>query len=72
MGEDNEQFKKIVKYILNTLTIINFFLVNLAPIWEFNANKVIATIAVVMAGISTYLLGGKAIDTAVNKENDDF
>jgi len=57
--------KKISKYTLNTLTIINALLVGLDPIWNIPyADKTIATISVFMAIISTYLLGDKAISKA--------
>lgn len=55
------KIKKISKYLLNSLTIINALLIGLNPIWNIpHADKVIATISVVMAVISTYLLGDKA------------
>lgn len=57
-----EKFKKISKYILNILTIINALIIGIAPIWNINADKVTNTIAVVIAVISTYLLGNKAIN----------
>lgn len=57
--------KKISKYVLNVLTIVNALLVGLDPIWNIPyADKTIATISVVMAVISTYLLGNKAISKA--------
>ena len=57
-----EKIKKIAKYTLNSLTIINALLVGLDPIWNIPfADKTIATISVVMAVISTYLLGNKAV-----------
>jgi hypothetical protein len=57
-----EKIKKISKYTLNILTITNALLVGLDPIWNIPfADKIIATISVVMAVISTYLLGNKAI-----------
>ena len=59
-----EKVKKISKYTLNFLTIANALLVGLEPIWNIPyADKIIATISVVMAVISTYLLGNKAINT---------
>ena len=57
-----ERFKKISKYILNILTIINALIIGIAPIWNINADKVTNTIAVVIAVISTYLLGNKAMN----------
>ena len=57
-----EKVKKIAKYTLNSLTIINALLIGLDPIWGIPyADKATATISVVMAVISTYLLGGKAV-----------
>jgi hypothetical protein len=57
-----EKVKKLSKYVLNILTIINALLVGLNPIWGIPmADKIIATISVVMAVISTYLLGNKAV-----------
>lgn len=57
-----EKFKKTSKYILNILTIINALIIGIAPIWNINADKVTNTIAVVIAVISTYLLGNKAVN----------
>ena len=57
-----EKFKKTSKYILNILTIINALIIGIAPIWNINADKVTNTIAVVIAVISTYLLGNKAMN----------
>jgi hypothetical protein len=61
--------KKIAKYVLNSLTIINALLIGLEPIWNIPyADKTIATISVVMAVISTYLLGNKAVNKAKGNE----
>ena len=57
-----EKFKKTSKYVLNILTIINALIIGIAPIWNINADKITNTIAVVIAVISTYLLGNKAIN----------
>lgn len=55
-----KKVKKVSKYTLNVLTIVNALLVGLDPIWNIPyADKTIATISVVMAVISTYLLGSK-------------
>lgn len=57
-----EKIKKIAKYTLNVLTIINALLVGLNPIWNIPmGDKFVSTISVVMAVISTYLLGNKAL-----------
>lgn len=66
-----EKVKQIAKYVLNALTIINALLIGLAPIWDIPADRVIETISVVMAVISTYLLGNKAVKTINQRSNDD-
>lgn len=57
-----KKMKKISKYVLNILTIINALIIGIAPIWEVNADKITNTIAVIIAVISTYLLGDKAVN----------
>ena len=66
-----EKIKKIGKYVLNALTIVNALLIGLEPIWNITwADKTTATISVIMAVISTYLLGNKAV-SSLKKENSD-
>lgn len=57
-----KKIKKISKYVLNILTIINALIIGIAPIWEVNADKITNTITVIIAVISTYLLGDKAVN----------
>lgn len=57
-----KKFKKIVKYVLNVLAIINALIIGIAPIWGYNADKITNTIAVVIAVLSTYLLGQKVVN----------
>lgn len=66
-----EKVKQIAKYVLNALTIINALLIGLAPIWDIPADKVIQTISVVMAVISTYLLGNKAVKSISERNSND-
>lgn len=63
--------KKCAKYILNTLTIVNALLIGLAPIWDIPADRIIQTISVVMAVISTYLLGNKAVKSISERNGND-
>ncbi|HBA93728.1 MAG TPA: hypothetical protein DCZ02_03845 [Ruminococcaceae bacterium] len=58
-----EKIKKYAKYLLNALTIINALLIGIAPIWDIPADRIVQTISVIMAVISTYLLGNKAYKT---------
>lgn len=69
-----EKVKQIAKYVLNALTIINALLIGLAPIWDIPADRVIQTISVVMAVISTYLLGNKAVKSISERNggNDEI
>mgnify|MGYP004600517625 CR=1 FL=1 len=66
-----EKIKKYAKYLLNILTIVNALLIGLAPIWNIPADRIIQTISVVMAVISTYLLGGKAVKSISERNNND-
>ena len=60
-----KKVKTISKYILNILSIISALLIGLAPIWGWDwADNIIQTISVIMAVISTYLLGNKAVSKA--------
>lgn len=63
--------KEICKYIVNALTIINALLIGLAPIWGWSIDKVIETIALLCAVISTYLLGNKAINLINRGEQNE-
>ena len=56
-----KKVKTVSKYLLNTLTIINALIIGIAPIWNVNADKITNTISVVIAVISTYLLGNKIV-----------
>lgn len=55
-----EKVKKIAKYAANSLAIVNALLIGILPIWGISGDKVTDTITVVIAVISTYLLGDKA------------
>lgn len=61
MKKKIEKVKTISKYLLNILTIVNALIIGIAPIWNVNADKVTNTISVVIAVISTYLLGNKVV-----------
>ena len=65
-----EDFKKVTKYTLNILTIVNALIIGIAPIWNINADKVTNTIAVIIAVLSTYLLGNKAVNKFGSKNEN--
>jgi hypothetical protein len=57
-----EKIKKIAKYTTNILAIINALILGLEPIWNIPyADKISATITVIIGVIGTYLLGQKAL-----------
>lgn len=59
-----EKVKKIAKYTTNILCILNALLLGLDPIWNIPyADKISATIIVIVGVIGTYLLGDKAVNT---------
>lgn len=63
-----EKVKKIAKYVVNTLNMINFILVGLGEIFSWNigiASKVIIFIA---GAISYYLVSGKLFNLDENVE----
>lgn len=59
-----EKIKKIAKYTTNILCIINALLLGLDPIWHIPyADKISASIIVIVGVIGTYLLGTKTVST---------
>ena len=58
-----EKIKTIAKYVVNILAITNALLIGILPIWGVNGDQVTDTIAVVIAVLSTYLLGNKVVST---------
>jgi hypothetical protein len=63
-----EKIKKIAKYTTNILAIINALILGLDPIWHIPyADKISATIIVIVGVIGTYLLGDKAVSTIKSK-----
>lgn len=58
-----EKVKKVSKYIVNGLNMINALLLVLAPIWNFEVDSITKTIVGVTGVISVYLVGGKLFET---------
>ena len=66
-----DKIKKISKYLVNILGIINVLLIKLQPIWNIPyLDKISETIAVIIAVIGTYLLGSKTIDAIALKTDE--
>ena len=58
-----KKVKKISKYVMNFLAMINALIVGLSPIWGWNLDKVTDSIVVITGVIGLYLVGGKIFET---------
>jgi hypothetical protein len=63
-----EKIKKYAKYVVNAINMINMLLLGLAKIWDWNIDKISATIIVFAGVISMYLVGGKLFETKEEEE----
>ena len=63
-----EKIKKISKYLVNALNMINALMLGLAQIWGWTVDKISASIIVIAGIISLYLVGGKLFEF---KEKDE-
>lgn len=60
--------KKISKYVVNFLNMLNFAIVMLSPIWNWQLENITKTIVAIAGIISTYLVSGKLFDTSMDTE----
>ncbi len=63
-----EMIKKVSKYVVNSLNMINALLLVLAPIWNWQVDNITKTIVGVTGVISLYLVGGKLFSLSNDKE----
>lgn len=54
-----EKVKKIAKYTVNALNMINMLLLGLSKVWNWEITNISATIVVIAGVISLYLVSGK-------------
>ena len=57
------KIKKIAKYTMNILAMINALIIGLSPIWNWQLEKVTDSIVVITGIIGLYLVGGKLFET---------
>ena len=57
-----QKFKKITKYVVNSLNMINMLLLGLAEVWDWQIDKISATLVVITGVISAYLVSGKLFE----------
>ena len=62
-----EKIKKIAKYTVNSLNMINAILLGLSKIWGWEIANISATLIVFTGAISLYLVNGKL--WSLNDEN---
>lgn len=65
-----EKVKKISKYVVNGLNMINALILALSPIWNWHLDNISKTIIAVTGVISLYLVSGKLFETKEDKEDD--
>lgn len=64
-----EKIKKISKYTMNILGMINALIIGLSPIWNWELSKITDSISIIIGVIGLYLVGGKLFET--RKSEDD-
>lgn len=57
-----KKVKKISKYVVNTLNMINALILVLSPIWDWHLDNVTKTIVGITGVISLYLVSGKLFE----------
>ena len=65
-----EKVKKISKYVMNILAMINALIIGLSPIWDWQLGKVTDSISIIIGIIGLYLVGGKLFETDIIINND--
>lgn len=62
------KIKKISKYVVNALNMINALILALSPIWNWHLDNISKTIIAITGVISLYLVGGKLFETKEEEE----
>ena len=63
-----KKVKKISKYVVNFLNMINALILVLSPIWGWHLDNITKTIIGITGVISTYLVSGKLFETEETEE----
>jgi hypothetical protein len=58
-----KKIKKVSKYLMNILAMVNALLIGLSPIWGWNLDKLTDSIVVINGIIGLWLVGGKIFTT---------
>lgn len=65
-----KKIKKISKYIVNGLNMINALILALSPIWNWHLDNVSKTIVAIAGVISLYLVSGKLFEEKEGDKNE--
>lgn len=65
-----EKIKKVSKYTVNFLNMINALIIALSPIWGWHLDNITKTIVAITGIISLYLVGGKLFETKEEKNDE--
>lgn len=57
-----EKIKKVSKYTMNILAMINALIIGLSPIWNWELSKITDSISIIIGIIGLYLVGGKLFE----------
>ena len=66
-----EKVKKISKYVVNGLNMVNALILALSPIWDWHLDNISKTIIAITGVISLYLVSGKLFDTKEETEDKE-
>lgn len=67
-----EKIKKVSKYTMNILAMINALIIGLSPIWNWQLDKITDSIAIIIGVIGLYLVGGKLFEVEeIEPEGDN-
>jgi hypothetical protein len=65
-----KKVKKISKYVVNGLNMINALILALSPIWNWHLDNITKTIVAITGVISLYLVGGKLFELKDDDKNE--
>lgn len=57
-----EKIKRVAKYTVNALNMINALIMALSPIWNWHLDSITKTIIAITGVISLYLVSGKLFE----------
>lgn len=63
--------KKISKYVVNGLNMINALILALSPIWDWHLDNITKTIVAITGVISLYLVSGKLFSMEDDKNGKE-